>query len=314
MNKEILYSFFNGSTTIEDEIRIRQWMEFSEENKEAFFRERKLFDALQIIPDNQVEYTVSRPPKKIHSLYIKEILKIASVILITLGISTIQKDYQSSTTPVAMQTITVPAGQYIQLGLPDGTAVWLNARTTLRYPVNFNTTQRTVELDGEAYFEVAKKEDSPFVVSTEKHEIEVLGTKFNVESYKEKGNFITTLMEGKVRINSTEAPTASLVMNPDSKVVYENGKLIVHHVDDYTYYRWREGLICFTTASFSSIMNTFEKIYGIQINILNNQVSKYHYTGKFRQTDGVDYALRVLQRDISFKYIKDDDNQSITIK
>ena len=314
MTKELLYKFFNGKTTFEEEVHIKTWMESSENNKQEFFRERKLFDTLLLTEETIHPVEKSKQNSRPHHIWLKEILKIASVILITLASSFLIQNHQKAGQPIAMQTISVPAGQYISLNLPDGTAVWLNSRSTLRYPVNFNKTERKIELDGEAYFEVAKNKEIPFIVKTQKHDVEVLGTKFNIEAYSEKNNFITTLMEGKVQVYNFKTPESRITLSPNTKAVYENEKLTVHHVDDYTTYRWREGLICFKKASFTSIMESFEKYYGVKININNNKVNNYNYTGKFRQTDGVDYALRVLQRDISFKYKKDDNLQIISIE
>lgn len=198
--------------------------------------------------------------------------------------------------------------------MPDGTNVWLNARTTIQYPITFNANERLVKLDGEAYFDVARNEKKPFIVQTDKYNVEVLGTQFDVESYSDTENFETALMEGSVRISSLTDTNESLTLTPNNKAYLHEGKLRVMSVDDYSPYRWREGLICFKNETFASIMKEFEKYYGINIHITNKQVQKYLYTGKFRQTDGVDYALRVLQKDIRFSYQRDDDKNIIYIK
>ena len=109
---------------------------------------------------------------------------------------------QTEQTPIALQTITVPAGQRINITLADGTNVWLNARTTIQYPITFNEKERLVKLDGEAYFDVTKDKSKPFIVQTNNYNVEVLGTKFDVDSYSETEIFETTLMEGSVRISS----------------------------------------------------------------------------------------------------------------
>ena len=241
-------------------------------------------------------------------------IKIASIIALTLGGSFIYQEMQREETPIALQTITVPAGQRINITLADGTNVWLNARTTIQYPITFNSKERLVKLDGEAYFDVAKDKTKPFIVQTNKYNVEVLGTQFDVDSYSGTEIFETTLMEGSVRISSLTDDTESLTLTPHNKAYLHNGKLRVKPVDDYSSYRWREGLICFKKETFASIMKDFEKYYGINIYITNIQVQKYLYTGKFRQTDGVDYALRVLQKDIKFTYERDDDNHMIYIK
>ena len=101
------------------------------------------------------------------------------------------------------QTITVPAGQRAQITLADGTRVWLNSQSTLTYASNFGRRERNVELDGEAYFEVAKNKDIPFYVHTEMNKVKVVGTCFNVCAYKDSKEFETTLVEGIVDIYPT---------------------------------------------------------------------------------------------------------------
>jgi ferric-dicitrate binding protein FerR (iron transport regulator) len=102
-------------------------------------------------------------------------------------------------------------------------------------------------------------------------------------------------------------------LKPHHKAYVKDGQLAVTKVNDFTPYRWKEGLICFKDEPFQTIMEDFEKYYGIRIIINNKKVLKYSYNGKFRQADGIDYALRVLQRDIHFKYEKANDEEIIYI-
>ncbi len=214
-----------------------------------------------------------------------------------------------------MQSIYVPTGQRVNITLSDGTNVWLNARTKIVYPAVFDKSARKVTVDGEAYFDVAKDKKRPFIVETGKCDMEVLGTKFNVEGYSDKDDFEVTLMEGSVRVASRIGLGDTLTLKPDSKAcLQKDGKLKVVSVDDYNPYRWKEGLICFRNESFLSIMNDLEKYFGVSIVVENKNVLKYYFTGKFRQADGIDYALRVLQRDIRFRYERDDENQIIYIR
>lgn len=314
MNKETLYKFFEGKASFEEEVAVKQWMEESTENRQSFLKERKLFDAMLLLGNEKV----IKAGKKRYSINLSslrtEFIKIAAVIAITLGGSYLYHQYSFEKELMATNTISVPAGQRINMTLTDGTNVWLNARTSLTYPVKFSKKNRQVILDGEAYFEVAKDKTKPFIVQTNKYNVEVLGTKFDVNAYSETGEFETTLMSGSVRVASTSDPAQKLTLKPNNKVYLQDGELHVSVVDDFNPYRWKEGLICFKNESFTSIMKDFEKYYGLTIQVRNKEVLKYVYTGKFRQTDGIDYALRVLQKDIKFNYQRDDENQIIYIE
>ena len=314
MNKDILYKFFEGNASFEEEAAVKQWMEESAENRLAFLKERKLFDDMLLLGNEEI----IKNGKKRFSINLSslrtELIKIAAVVAITLGGSYFY--YQSSLEKelMAMQTITVPAGQRINITLVDGTNVWLNARTSLSYPVKFGKNNRQVVLDGEAYFDVTKDKSKPFIVQTDNYNVEVLGTQFDVNAYSETGEFETTLMSGSVKVASASDSTQKITLKPNNKVFLQDGKLHVTAVDDYNPYRWKEGLICFKNETFTSIMKDFEKYYGLTIQVKNKNVFKYVYTGKFRQTDGIDYALRVLQKDIKFTYQRDDENQIIYIE
>lgn len=319
IDSELLYRFFEGLTTDDENTYIRQWFEASSQNQEHFFRERKLFDALVLLHEEpeEISYDNELPDNTIKTRkqnIFGTLMKVAAVIAILLMSGILYMQIKNANEDYGMQTINVPAGQYVNLALPDGTQIWLNARTKIEYPVMFNKNQRVVKLDGQAYFEVAHNEDAPFIVETSKGNVSVLGTKFDVMAYSGEDNFQTTLMDGKVNVELASDPTQSITLSPDTRAYLKDGKLQVGNIDDYDVYRWKEGLICFNNASFEDIMLDFEKIYGVKINIENARVGKYLYTGKFRFVDGIDYALRVLQRDIRFGYERNPDNHVINIK
>lgn len=310
MERNTLYRFFEGSASLEEEKDIRQWMESSPGNREIFLRERKFFDASALLAEAPRE---APKPRRRHAR-IRCGLKAAAIAILVWAVSYGYYRLSGVQETVAMQTISVPAGQRVNLLLPDGTEIWLNARTTLKYPVSFNDRERRMELDGEAYFSVSGDEKRPFIVCTDKGSVISLGTNFNVEAYASGKGFITTLMQGHVKITPKNNPAGALTLAPGRKAVWTGDSLRVEVVDDYAPYRWVEGLICFRNESIPAILEKFEKYYGVRIHVKNPGILPYTYTGKFRHTDGVDYALRVLQKDIRFKYTRDDELRIIYIE
>ena len=295
---------------MEEGQRVKAWVEASDENERAFYRERKIFDALMLnnpLPVKKTSFFNFTHYKKI------EWLKIAMAVILTFLLSYFYQEYKAGLDSVAMSTISVPEGQRTNVTLPDGSNVWLNACTTIQYPTSFNSRERFVILKGEAYFDVTKKKKTPFIVRTDKYDIEVLGTQFDVDAYPDQTAFETTLMKGSVKVTSQHFPEQTITLKPHHKAYVKDGQLAVTKVNDFTPYRWKEGLICFKDEPFQTIMEDFEKYYGIRIIINNKKVLKYSYNGKFRQADGIDYALRVLQRDIHFKYEKANDEEIIYI-
>ena len=210
--------------------------------------------------------------------------------------------------------VTLTAGQRAQITLADGTKVWLNSESTLSYRSDFGRRDRDVELDGEAYFEVAKNKEIPFYVNTETNQVRVVGTHFNVCAYKGSNEFETTLVEGIVDIYAydNERPLTRLTKN-EFFGSYQ-GKYKKAVLPSYDYLRWREGLYCFDDSPFSCILTKLEKYYNVKITVENPKVLNYRCTGKFKEQDGVEHILKVIQKDHPFTYSISEEGDSIRIE
>ena len=178
MNKELLYTFFQGKTTLDEEVRIREWMESTPENYRTFLEERKLFDAMILLADEKRLLSKRNQFKLLVSTWGKEIGKIAAVAIIPFVMTLTSQYIFNNEDMIPLQKLSVPAGQRINIELADGTVVWLNSRTSIQYPAVFNGKERKVSINGEAYFEVAHNRKQPFIVETPKGQVEVTGTKF----------------------------------------------------------------------------------------------------------------------------------------
>jgi len=323
MEKEILYKFFEGTATPEEEAAIYHWLDVSPSHKEELFKEREFFDALilsgRVDGWNSEEKEMREKPKQLFMKPLwRELQKIAAIAAIVVSIAAVGKLFylnsEKTELMALMNTITVPAGQRVNLKLPDGTSVWLNARSKMVYPAVFSSTKREVKLDGEAYFEVEHDEKKPFVIHTQKCDIEVLGTKFNVEAYSDSEEFCTSLMEGAVKVKDKIGPSASIVLKPAQEVHLIDGQLQVSSINDFDYFRWRDGLVCFNNIAFNELMKRFEKCYGISIVVENKNLREYSCSGKFRISDGIDNALRILQRNANYTFERNEENTIVYIK
>lgn len=311
MEKETLYKFFDGKASREEKESVRIWLESSPENEQELFKEREFFDAM--IGSTKVA-GMEKKSRPFYRTVLLEAIKIAAVFAITVASGTYFYKSEICKIGEAMNTITVPAGQRANLTLPDGTNVWLNARSEMRYPAVFTGNKREITLDGEAYFEVTHNEDKPFVVQTNKCNVEVLGTKFNVEAYSDSEDFCTSLIEGSVRVSDKGNPSETLVLAPNQQVSLINGHLQSKSIADFDPFRWKEGLICFKDMNFKELMSRFEKCYGIHVIIENPKLTDYICSGKFRISDGIDKALHILQKDAKYTFERNKDESVIYIK
>lgn len=302
MNNDLLYRYFMGTVTPEEGMAVKQWVEASEDNRKAFFRERRMFDAMLLV-GNEAPVVKRRLGRAV--------LKVASVAALLFFAVLLYDSYTEKRDTFAV--VSVPAGQRTHITLPDGTGVWLNARSEIRYSTSYNDSHRDVALEGEAYFSVAKNKELPFIVHTRNFDVTATGTVFNVQAYPETNDFEAALFEGGVDVSSHYAPGRVWHLTPGNKVSWHRRRLVVSAIGNEDSYQWRAGFISFRDERLDAILKQFEKSFGIRINIHNRSLFEHTYTGKFRQSDGVDYALRVLQRDINFRYSKDDEHESIDI-
>lgn len=303
MNQKLIHKFFEGKTSLDEEKKIRDWMEKSESNFNCFMQSRKEYD-IQILSGSKL---LTRNRNKVIPLQ-WIVGAAATIIILIIGgiyLFNIENNIEQ------YNTIIVPAGQRINLILSDNTNLWLNANTEFRYPTEFSKKNRTVYLDGEAYFEVSKDENKPFIVKTSMGDVHVTGTSFNVEAYSKFDNFVTSLFEGGVDIYIKD--NKSVTLFPNELGILENNHFLIKNITDNDHYLWKDGLISFRNKGIEEILISLEKYFDIEIQINTSNLPQHTYTGKFRHSDGVEYALRVLQKSINFYYSRDVDSGIIFI-
>lgn len=310
MNQELLHKYFKGTASTEEEKQILDWVDASPENSKTFRKERMLYDIALFTNEKQLR----KEDKKARILpMLRWSARIAAVVVVAVSCGFLFRDYQYNKV-AQMQTVSVPAGQRAQITLADGTKVWLNAQSTLTYASNFGRNDRNVELNGEAYFEVAKNKKMPFYVNTEINRVKVVGTRFNVCAYNGTNEFETTLVEGIVDIYPLEGDKAITRLTKDEFFGSYNGQCKKTVLPSYEYLRWKEGLYCFDDSEFKYILSRMEQYYNVKITVLNPKLLNYRCTGKFKEQDGIEHVLKVIQKDHKFTYQINEEGDSIIIK
>lgn len=198
--------------------------------------------------------------------------------------------------------VDVKSGEKTDLVLPDGSKVVINAGSSLTYPINFGFEKRTVNIVGEAYFEVVKN-SKPFIVNMQHIQIEVLGTHFNICSNSTLNSIETTLLEGSIKLTTKSKNPRSVLISPQEKAVYyiEKDIISVSKTDTYGETAWLRGELVFRSVGFLEIVRTLEKRYGIKIEIESNKYDKGLFSGSFKE-DYVFGILKILQTHYNFTY------------
>lgn len=309
MNQELLNKYIAGDATPEEKEEVTRWLDTDKKNMKEFLALRKLYD---ISIWQQEQTPVAKDKRWTLRSASFELAKVAAIFILAFTIVysfLINEDNDSA----KMQTIFVPPGQRAELTLTDGTKVWLNAKTTFTFPDKFTANNRRVTLDGEGYFDVTKNPEKPFIVNTERYDIKVMGTEFNVTAYSGSSVFETSLLKGAVEVFSPAKDT-KVSLEPHMRTYEENGILKKDTIEHENYFLWKEGLICFYDEPVDKMIEKLQLYYDVKIDVQNKTLLNNRYSGKFRTKDGVEHVLKVLQLNNKFSYEKDNDRNLITIK
>lgn len=315
MNQELLNKYIAGDATPEEKEEVARWLDADKKNMKEFLALRKLYDISiwqqEQTPVAKDKLSLGNKRWTLRSASL-ELAKVAAIFILaftSVYSFLINEDNDSA----KMQTIFVPPGQRAELTLTDGTKVWLNAKTTFTFPDKFTANNRRVTLDGEGYFDVTKNPEKPFIVNTERYDIKVMGTEFNVTAYSGSSVFETSLLKGAVEVFSPAKDT-KVSLEPHMRTYEENGILKKDTIEHENYFLWKEGLICFYDEPVDKMIEKLQLYYDVKIDVQNKTLLNNRYSGKFRTKDGVEHVLKVLQLNNKFSYEKDNDRNLITIK
>jgi transmembrane sensor len=350
--QEIIIRVFEGNASEEDRKFLLEWVQLNKENQKELEQAEGLWNALAIISNrekfepkkgykefikelNKIEQI---PPAAIQKRKISYFLQIAASLLLIMGSYLIWKSLQPVKEEIAFFELFTPKGSHTQVTLIDGTKIWLNAESKLRYPNKFGGKTRTVFLEGEAFFEVQKDPAKPFIVQTAALNVKAFGTSFNVKAFPNEGSVETTLVNGVVVVegNQGRATFSSVKLLPNQRVTFvkTTGKLflndqekillkkvnadvhvterqkesiiVTEKVNTELYTSWIDNQLIFDNETLESIANKLERRYGANIVFRNERMKTYRFSGKFPEIS-IERALNALQFASPFEYkIKQD--------
>ncbi|UZR96526.1 FecR family protein [Chondrinema litorale] len=223
--------------------------------------------------------------------------------VLTYSIDTSLQD--SSATPkskieLVFNQLITPVGGGYQLTLADGTEVWLNAASSLKYPIAFTDSTREVFLEGEGYFKVAHN-GKPFIVNGNSVNIGVLGTTFNVSNYEEEPLATATLVEGSIQLNTSKKQK---ILQPNDHAVFtkKNSDLVVNQVNTSVYTSWVDGKIEFANEDLETVMRKLARWYNFEYSFENEQAKQFHFTGRINNTAQISSILKMLEMTTKVKF------------
>lgn len=324
MDDTLLFKYFNDLATPEEVSRIEEWLKSDETHREEFDAAHMLFNMTvmqqvrETVNQGRTADAVRKPRPAPARRPLRTGLRIGmaaalAVCVAAAGILFGRREMLRQVTAMT-QSVEVPAGRSLSIVLPDGTDICLNGGTRIEYPPVFAGRERRVKLSGEGLFSVVHDASRPFIVETFASEIEVLGTTFNVFTDEEHSRFSTTLAEGKVKVTLLEGGD-QIILRPDEMAVLENGHLTKRPMKADDAICWTDGYINVSNVAFEELMSRFERTFDVDILISRPTMPVIGYvSGKIRISEGVEFALRILQRASDFEYETDWTTRTVIIR
>ena len=294
--EELLAGWFEGTLTRKEQQEVVKWKEASEENAKAFQDFEEVWqqtERLRRMQKYDAQKALQKVDKKLqdktNSRFLEQFKKVAAVLVIPLLIASIYQYLQNSPETVIeteWNTLSTGPGMRSNFQLPDGSQIILNSNTTLRYPVVFTGDLREVDLQGEAYFDVEKNTEKPFIVNTGKILVEVTGTEFKVSNYASENLTEIVLVEGSINLcqcNNTGERSVIQALTPGDKATLaeDDNKLFVEKVNVEKYIAWKNGMLMFRDDTMVEVVRRLNRWYNVDIHLSDNSLKDYVYTATF---------------------------------
>ena len=321
--------YLTNSLTPEETQSLQEWLNASEENRKYFSDMQEVWIAASDETDDssfnkdkayqlflkQTEATPQQGINKRKAFQLRPWMYAAAMIIVVFICGTIA--FQSGKSVIRNQltqiSIEAPYGSKTKLYLPDGTLVWLNAGSKMSYAQDFGINERTLNLTGEAYFEVTKNKHIPFKVHTEELDVKVLGTKFNFRNYKDDLEAKVCLLEGKVALNTREKET---ILHPDQQALLDKktGKLSVSGTKAAYSAEWTNDRLYFDEVLLSDIIKELERSYDVKITVADDTLNTIRFYGNFRKREqSIQEIMDVLSSTDKMTYTMNGKNIVITL-
>lgn len=308
---ELIIGYLMGNLPPEEMTHFYGWVNESASNKELFFEIKAMYDAgISLGKPIDTASSWQRLLNRKKNSQIRrfklwyQISTYAAVALLTVAISSVYfLFFHESDKGLYSRYIGGNGLEADVVELPDGTHVSLGSKTTFYYDKDFGKDKRVVYLEGEAYFDVAKQKNKPFIVKTKEQDIEALGTKFNVMAYPLDSMVITTLLEGSVRLTTANIAQQT-ILKPNQQSVYNRNSKFAYlqKVDALQFTSWTAGYYYFPEQSLETILERMSHVYGIQFSINSEKLKKKTFTGTFYRGQSIKDIMEIIRLSIPIRY------------
>ena len=230
--------------------------------------------------------------------------QLAAILLIGLFIGYYSNSRTKTSTPLYYTSL-APKGSVSEMYLPDGTHIYLNSGSEIKYTIDGSERMREIFLNGEAWFQVAKNKDKPFLVHTSAYDVQVIGTIFNLKAYSNENEVVTTLEEGMVYVKSSGniKLAEKIVLKPGEQLIFNKDlkNINITEVNTKWFTSWKDNKLVFVNMSFKDLQVLLERKYGVEIDVVDQNILNYHYDGIIKDETILE-VLDILKQTLPIQY------------
>ena len=283
----LIGKYLTGKESKEERVQLKTWINENTDNQELFNslkEEKNIADSIDEFETYNMELAWQKYMERIDALSLRKILfrwKFAAIFFLLIGCAGILAYLTNeSIAPLAPNdtytTVSTNKGQNSKVILPDSSVVWINSGTTLSYNTNFAVLNRTIKLTGQAFFQIAKNEQMPLIVTCNDLRVKVLGTKFDVSAYPEDENISVVLESGSVELQQTKDLSFIQILKPGERAEFDtkHRELSISKVDSYNYTSWKDGILIFKNEPMVKVFEKLERWYNIDIEVKSYKVNQ----------------------------------------
>lgn len=313
----LIVRYLSGNLELQDKRVLETWISNNQDNYDYFLKMKNLWEVTHPAFDvrsisttkalSRIKLKMGLREKRVIRIY-RYWSRVAAVLIIPILFALIymvadrfvEQDYSK----ISYQKISAPYGTRIQMNLPDGSIVWLNSGGELKYPTKFKAGERSVYLNGEAFFEVRSDKKNPFIVYTEDMEVKATGTAFNVEGYSNDTINAVTMVNGVVEVE-LDRSKERLNLKPGQRINYytKRQNYRVEEVDTYKWCAWKDGKLIFRDEPLDDVFRKIGQVYNADIVVMDKDLAKHMYRATF-QGETLDEILRLMKLTVPMKYIE----------
>ncbi|WP_455637390.1 FecR family protein [Parabacteroides sp.] len=314
--EKIIANYLSGNTTPEETAFLTAWVQESSENLRHYYQIRNIWqithpafnpDDIKLADAHLSVINKIKQQKRLSSISIllKYWQRFAAIILLPVLLFSIYSWTEKRSIPKEMATyqeLTAPYGTLSKVILPDGSKVWLNSGSYLKYPVRFPKGQRNVQLKGEGYFEVQSDKKNPFIVETAQMQLIATGTQFNVEAYATDSITAVTMVSGQ--INVVFGNSKPIAIEPNKRACYnkQKQKTLFTNTDPYKWCAWKDGLMVFRDDPLAYVFKRLSQTFNVEINIKDPTIADDYYRATF-SNESLNEILLLLEKTAPIQFV-----------